>query len=150
MPATTTTAAKAARAPKDPEGAALAAAALKLARTAGLKSAYTPAEGRGVIDHMAIERKRGMLAISKDGGEPVRVKVATLRALLAGEKDDDTRATAKVMAEFSRGMPGTVHGKSWRRSWSPAARDRRPDRQNQAARRCKNTPGRRPTEERAQ
>src|SRR4051812_39225075 len=110
MPATATaTATKATRTPKDPEGADLAAAARELARAAGLKSAYTPGEARGVIDHLAVVRKRGVLVISKDGGEPVRVKVATLRALLAGEKDADARAAAKVMGDLSRGMPGTLY-----------------------------------------
>lgn len=109
MPATAT-ASKAVR-PKDPEAAALAAAAQKLARAAGLKSAYTSGEGRGVIDRLTVEKARGMLTISKDGGKPVRVKVATLRALLAGDRTDDIRAAAKVMADLARDLPGTLYGK---------------------------------------
>lgn len=96
---------------KDPEASALAVAARDIARAAGLKSAYTPGEARGVLDHLAVETARGTLVISKDGGEPVRAKLATLRAFLAGEKNDDTRAVAKVMSALAADLPGTVYGR---------------------------------------
>jgi len=113
MPATkTTTAPPAVRQPKDPEAAALAAAARDLARAAGLKSAYTPAEARGVLDHVTVEKApRGVLVLARDGVEPQRMRVSVLRAFISGEKTDDTRAAAKVMAELARDLPGTVYGR---------------------------------------
>src|SRR4051812_37977983 len=92
MPATKTTTAattdapaeKKVRTPRDPEASELAAAAQALARANGLKSNYGPLEARGVLDRLAVERVRGAVVISKDGGEPVRVKLAALRAVVAG------------------------------------------------------------------
>lgn len=113
MPATKTAATDATvkRQPKDPEASAFASAAQDLARRHGLKSAYLASEARGVLDRLTIEKARGALAIAKDGGEPVRVKLATLRALLAGDKTEDTTAARKVMTELARDMPGTVYAR---------------------------------------
>ena len=117
MPATTTAttdttaAAPATRQPKDPEAAALATAARDIARAAGLKSAYSSGEGREVLDRFTVERTRGVLAITKDGGEPQKIKLTVLRAFVAGEKDDDTRDAAKLMAELAQGMKGMLYGR---------------------------------------
>jgi hypothetical protein len=118
MPATTTATtdapaadAPAVRQPKDAKAAELATAARDLARAAGLKSAYTSGEGREVLDRFTVERARGALVIAKDSGEPVRVKLTVLRAFVAGEKDDDTRAAAKVMAELARDLKGMLYGR---------------------------------------
>lgn len=109
--ATATTDAAAPRQPKDPEAAALAAAARNLARAAGLKSGYTSGEGREVLNRFTVEKARGVLVITKNDGEPQRVKLAVLRAFLAGEKTADTRQTAKLMAELARDLKGMLYGR---------------------------------------
>ena len=95
MPATKTitvagTENKAAKTPKDRQGAALAAAARDIARAAGLKSGYTSGEGREVLNRFTVERARGVLVIAKDSGEPQRIKASVLRRFVAGEKTNDT------------------------------------------------------------
>ena len=113
MPAitTATTDAPTTRQPKDPEATALAAAARDLARAAGLKSGYTSGEGREVLNRFTVEKARGVLVITKDAGEPKRIKLAVLRAFLAGEKGDDTRKAAKLMAELARDLKGMLYGR---------------------------------------
>jgi hypothetical protein len=118
MPANTTTAttadapAKKERKHKDPEAHALATAAREAARAAGLKSQYTSGEGREVLDRFTVTKApRGVLVITKDGGEPQRVKASVLKALIAGEKNDDTKAAAKLMAELARGAKSMLYGR---------------------------------------
>jgi len=109
----TTDVTPATRQPKDPEATALATAARDIARTAGLKSAYTSGEGREVIDRFTVEKARGVLVIAKDNGEPQRIKASVVKAFVAGERkgDDDTKQAAKLMAELAKDAKSMLYGR---------------------------------------
>jgi hypothetical protein len=97
----------------DPDAAKLATAAKEIARAAGLKSAYLPLEAREVMDHLSVTKARGALLITRDGGEPVRIKTAVLQSYIDGASRDEAGVgdAAKAMAEFSRGLEGTLYGR---------------------------------------
>lgn len=107
MPATMTPPA-AARQPKDPDAVTLATAARELARSAGLKSAYTSGEGREVLNRFALKRARGFLTVTKDGGEAQRVRVSEVRAFLQGEGNQEV---ADLMAALAKDTKGTLYGR---------------------------------------
>jgi hypothetical protein len=109
---TEATATRAPKTPRDPEGTALAAAAQELARGAGLTSRYSSGEARGVLDAFTVTKARGLLTVTRDGDQH-RVKVATLKALLANERrdEDEVRDAAKLMTALSKGLPGTVYSR---------------------------------------
>lgn len=97
---------------QEDEAVTLANAARELARGAGLKSAYSRGEARGVLDNITITNNRGTLTLKRDDVE-FKVKTAALKAYLAGEgKDtDDVKAAAQAMKVLSHELPGTVYGR---------------------------------------
>jgi hypothetical protein len=95
----------------DPDAAALATAARELARAVGLKSAYTAGEAAEVLARFNVAQARGVLVIAKDSGEPVRVRASVLKAFVAGERTDDTRAAAKVMADLAKDAKSMLYGR---------------------------------------
>src|SRR5262249_4369904 len=112
MTATAKAASKLVTRKSDPDAAELADAARKIARDAGLKSAYLVSEARGVLDAFTVTKTRGALAISR-GDEKHRVKVADLKSVIAKERGDeqDVKDAAKAMTALSHDLPGTMYGR---------------------------------------
>jgi len=65
-----------------------------------------------VLDRFTVNNApRGVLVITKDGGESQRIKASVLKAFVAGGKTDDTSGAPKLMAGLAQGTKGMLYGR---------------------------------------